>query len=180
MNDRIWTLSNGLSLLRILLVVPVAFLLLSGNPESRLYAAALIVFGALTDFLDGLIARVRDEVTSFGKVIDPIADKIGIGAVAIILTVQGTLPVWFTAVVVGRDLAILAAAAHLSRKSAVMPQSNRTGKLTAAVLGLTVFVAVVDPVDSRGILLVSLVASAVMIALSSASYAKRFFTLTHS
>ncbi len=180
MNDRIWTLSNGLSLLRILLVVPVAFLLFSGNPDSRLYAAVLIAVGAFTDFLDGLVARLKDQVTTFGMIIDPIADKVGIGAVAIILTVQGTLPVWFTAAVVGRDLAILAAAAHLSRKGAVLPQSNQAGKWTAGVLGLTVFAAVLDPTDSGGILFPLLVASAAMIVLSFALYAKRFFTLTTS
>jgi len=178
MNDRIWTLSNGLSLLRILLVVPVAFLLLSGNPDSRLYAALLIAVAVLTDFLDGLIARMNNEVTNFGKIIDPIADKVGIGALAVILTVQGTLPPWFTIAVVGRDLVILAAAAHLRRRSAATPQSNRTGKWTAGFLGLTLFVAVVDPADSAGILRPFLAASAAMIALSSVSYARRFFSPT--
>ena len=174
MKDRIWTLSNGLSLLRILLVVPVAVLLFSAHPDARLCAAGLIVIAALTDFLDGLIARMKNEVTLFGKIIDPIADKVGIGAVALILTAQGTLPLWFPLAVVGRDLAILGAAYHLSRKGAAMPQSNQTGKWAAGVMGLTVFIAVIDPENASGILLPCLVASAAMIVLSSVSYAKRF------
>ncbi|HLF13844.1 MAG TPA: CDP-alcohol phosphatidyltransferase family protein [Bacteroidota bacterium] len=174
MKDRIWTLSNGLSLLRILLVVPVGILLVSGNPDDRLYAAGLIAIAVLTDFLDGLIARMKNEVTLLGKIIDPVADKVGIGALALILTAQGTLPLWFTLAVVGRDLAILAAAYILSRKGEAMPQSNRTGKWAAGVMGMTVLIAVVDPANGSGVLVPSIAASALMIALSSISYAKRF------
>jgi CDP-diacylglycerol--glycerol-3-phosphate 3-phosphatidyltransferase len=173
MKERIWTLSNGLSLLRILLVVPVALLLFSGIPHARTFAAGLIVIAALTDFLDGLIARARNETTRFGRIIDPVADKVGIGAVAVILTVQGTLPLWFVLAAIARDLAILAVAWRLSRRKAAVPQSNRTGKWTAALLGLTVFAGVLDPLDSTGLLVPCLAASAAMIVLSSVSYAGR-------
>ena len=172
---RIWTLSNVLSLLRILLVVPVSFLLLSDAPGSRETAAVLIAVAALTDFLDGMIARMRDQVTVFGKIIDPVADKIGIGAVTVILAWRGDLPAWFALAVVGRDVFILSAASFLSRKGSV-PQSNAIGKWAAAVITLTVFAAVLDPADAIGARTPCLAASAIMIALSSALYALRFFT----
>ena len=174
MNDRIWTLSNGLSLLRVLLVVPVGLLLQSGSPGSRLYAAALILVAAFTDFLDGRIARLKDEVTRFGKIIDPVADKVGINAVVLLLCAEGTLPVWFAVAVIGRDLAIVAAAVHLSRKGGTMPQSNRTGKWAAGVMALTLFVGVIDPGDTAGLIPPCLAAAALMIVLSSISYAQRF------
>jgi cardiolipin synthase len=175
MTGRIWTLSNGLSLLRMLLVVPVAILLLSGSPGARPWAAVLIAVGALTDYLDGMSARKRNEVTPFGKIIDPVADKIGIGAVALVLTVQGTLPAWFTLAVVGRDLAIMGTASVLAKGGAGVPQSNPLGKWTAAVLAMTVFAGVLDPRDSTGVLGPAIVVGALMIALSSASYAGRLW-----
>ena len=173
MTGRIWTLSNGLSLLRMALAVPVSLLLLSDAPGSRTTAAILIGVAALTDYLDGRIARRRGEVTPFGKIIDPVADKIGIGAVALVLTVQGALPVWFTGAVVGRDIAIMAAAALLAKRAGAIPQSDPIGKWTALVLALTVLTAVLDPADSLGILGPLVAAGTVMIALSAASYTRR-------
>jgi CDP-diacylglycerol--glycerol-3-phosphate 3-phosphatidyltransferase len=173
MTGRIWTLSNGLSLLRMLLVIPVTILLLSESPGSRALAAVLIAVGALTDYLDGMAARRRNEITPLGKIIDPVADKIGIGAVAIVLTVQGTLPAWFTLALVGRDLGIMAAASLLSNRGEGVPQSNPVGKWTAAVLAVIVFAGVLDPRDSAGALGPAIIAGTLMIALSSLSYAAR-------
>jgi CDP-diacylglycerol--glycerol-3-phosphate 3-phosphatidyltransferase len=173
MTGRIWTLSNGLSLLRMLLVIPVTLLLLSEAPGSRTSAAVLIAVGALTDYLDGMAARKRNEITPFGKIIDPVADKIGIGAVALVLTVQGTLPAWFTLALVGRDLGIMAAASLLAKRGGGVPQSNPLGKWTAAVLAVIVFAGVLDPRDSAGVLGPSVIAGTLMIVLSSASYAAR-------
>ena len=173
MTGRAWTLSNGLSLLRILLAVPVVALLLSGEPGADLRAALLIAAAAATDYLDGYLARKRGEVTPLGMILDPLADKIGIGAVVVVLAVRGTLPWWFAAAVVGRDLAILGAAAALSRRAGEVPQSNRTGKWTAAVVALTIFVAVLDPGDGLGALRPAIAASAAMLLLSAASYARR-------
>lgn len=172
MTERVWTPSNGLSLLRVLLVAPVVALLLSGEGG---WAAALIVLAALTDWLDGLLARRRNEVTRLGRILDPLADKIGIGAVAAVLTLGGALPLWFTAAVVLRDLAIVGAAYALSGRGRAVPQSNPVGKWTAAVLALVVFIAVLDPADSAGTRAAGLAAGALMIALSSASYARRLF-----
>ncbi len=175
MDDRIWTLSNGLSLLRVMLVVPVALLLHSGTPGSRLFAASLILVAALTDFLDGRIARMKDQVTRLGKILDPVADKVGINAVVLLLAAEGTLPVWFAVAVTGRDVAIIAAALYISRSGGgSVPQSNRTGKWAAAVMALTVFTGVIDPGDAAGLMRPCLGAAALMIVLSSISYAKRF------
>lgn len=173
MSDRIWTVSNGLSLLRLLLVVPVGLLLHAGSPGDRLLAAALIAGAALTDYLDGLVARLRDQVTRLGVILDPLADKIGIGAVAVLLTVEGTLPLWFTAAVIGRDAAILAAAAVLSQRGGATPRSNALGKWTAAALGAALFLGVLDPADAWGLRAPALAAGSAMLLLSSLSYARR-------
>jgi len=73
MLERIWTVSTLLSLSRIALVVPFAVCLLVDFPNHRLWAAAVIAAGVVTDFLDGYLARRRHEVTDLGKIVDPIA-----------------------------------------------------------------------------------------------------------
>ena len=101
-------LPNKLTILRIILV-PVYLLLLwisSGNP--LLSVAALIVFivAALTDLIDGQIARKHNMVTNFGKFMDPIADKLLVICPLIIMVGMGRFPAWMCAVIVARELAV--------------------------------------------------------------------------
>ncbi len=170
------TLSNALSLLRILLVVPISVSLMLDTPAGRGTAMLLIVAAAATDFLDGYYARKKGEVTELGKILDPVADKIAVGAVALILAVQGRVPVWFPAVVVVRDLLILSGGYYLSRRKSLILQSNRLGKWTAGVLALTLFAALPDGGYWGAVLRVLLTVSAVMIVVSTLSYGGRFFS----
>ena len=96
-------LPNQLTLLRILLV-PVC-LLLAGY---GLYptAAAVFILAAVTDALDGRIARKRHLITNFGKFADPIADKILVLSMMIVLCHQGLLPVWLPILLVFRELMV--------------------------------------------------------------------------
>jgi len=75
--DKIFTISNILSLSRIVIVIPIIYFLDLGNsnPRYNLTAFALMIIGALTDTFDGQLARKMNQITNFGKVIDPIADK---------------------------------------------------------------------------------------------------------
>lgn len=168
------TVSNFLSILRILLIVPVAFLILSDNAGLRVWAAVIIGVAALTDFLDGYYARRLGEVTDLGKILDPVADKVGIGVVAIILALQGLIPAWFIVVVLFRDIAILMGGAYLSRKTAVPPQSTAVGKWTAAVVALTLFLSLFPSPLVRDTMPWFLFLSTVMLAISFTLYAVRF------
>jgi len=176
MQGRIRTLSNALSLLRVLLVVPISLALTAGTPQGRTAAMTLILLAGATDYLDGFFARRMGQVSDLGKILDPVADKIAVGVVAVILTVQGSVPVWFLAAVVARDLAILAAGVYLTRKKSVVLQSNRLGKWTAGTLALTLFAAVAGPEFSVPVVPALLAVSAAMLAASSVSYAVRFFS----
>ena len=99
----LWTLPNALSLLRIVLVpLLVVFLL------TRYAYAGLTVFWAAsaTDWLDGYVARSRDQVTTIGKLLDPVADKLLLSAAFISLVELGLAPAWMVVVIVGRELAV--------------------------------------------------------------------------
>ena len=92
-------------------------------------AAALFLFAAITDSLDGMLARRRKAITKAGAYLDPIADKVLLSAVFIALAVRGDAPIWYVAIVLGRDALILAfAAAALQFTSYRSFAPSRLGK----------------------------------------------------
>lgn len=104
-------LANALTALRIGLVpVFVIFMIASGMTEPAYRIAAALAFGmaSLTDFADGWIARTFNQVTSFGKVADPIADKALTGTALVLLSVYGALPWWVTVVILVREVGVTA------------------------------------------------------------------------
>jgi cardiolipin synthase len=101
-------LPNAITVLRAALIPLQAWLLLE-----RDYGTAFLLFVAsgLSDLADGWIARRFDYRTRFGAIADPLADKLTMLTVAVLLAMHGWLPWWFTALVVGRDVVIVAGAA---------------------------------------------------------------------
>jgi CDP-diacylglycerol--glycerol-3-phosphate 3-phosphatidyltransferase len=99
-------LPNFLTLLRILAVPVVVVALLDGTPNGDMLAAVVFALAALTDGLDGYIARSRDSVTTFGKLMDPLADKLLITAALISLVSLNRLPAWVAMVIIAREFAI--------------------------------------------------------------------------
>ena len=136
-SDRIFTVPNALSLLR-LFMVPVVVALLLGGADGL--AAALFVLAALTDFLDGRIAR-RAGPTQLGRILDPVADRLMLSSVAVVLAIRGLLPAWAVAILVGRDLLALAGSLVVGSKIPV----NKVGKAATAVLMVAVAFVVISP-----------------------------------
>lgn len=174
MKGSIRTLSNALSFLRILLVAPISFLLLLDTPAGRTLAIPLIIAAGITDFLDGYVARKKGEITELGKILDPVADKIAVGVVALILAFQGRVPLWFVGAILVRDLLILAGGVYLSRRKSLVLQSNRLGKWTAGAMALTLLFAIPEVTASGDVQMVLLTLTTAMIIVSSISYASRF------
>ena len=108
------TPANAVTLLRILLTPIVVIAVIQGRHRE---AAAWFVLAAFTDFLDGLLARSQNAVSSVGQYFDPIADKLLLSGVFIALAIEGSLPGWFLALVLGRDLALVTASAIAMRIS---------------------------------------------------------------
>ena len=94
---------NKLTVTRVLLI-PVVCVLVA--LEQYVWAAGVFAVGALTDFLDGYLARRDGLVTVFGKFLDPVADKLLVLTAMIMLTEKGLLPAWAVAVVAARELAV--------------------------------------------------------------------------
>ncbi|MDQ0507823.1 CDP-diacylglycerol--glycerol-3-phosphate 3-phosphatidyltransferase [Peptoniphilus ivorii] len=99
-------IANKLTMLRILMVPLFVLLMLLKTQEMRYIGAAVFVVAAFTDFLDGYLARKYDLVTTFGKFLDPLADKILTISAFILLVEFGVIPAWGVIVIVARELAI--------------------------------------------------------------------------
>ena len=102
----IFNLPNTITLLRIS-VIPVLFLLLlSPGRILSLFIATMFILAALTDLLDGYIARKYRIVTSIGKFLDPVADKIIVNTAMILMIPTGHIPAWIVALIIIRDVAV--------------------------------------------------------------------------
>ncbi|MGH3388980.1 MAG: CDP-alcohol phosphatidyltransferase family protein [Actinomadura sp.] len=100
-SDRIWTVPNVLSLAR-LLGVPVFFWLVL--IEADWWALGLLIFAGLSDWLDGRLARVFDQFSRLGALLDPAADRLYIVATLVGLTVREIVPLWLTLLLVAREV----------------------------------------------------------------------------
>jgi cardiolipin synthase len=103
--DRIWTVPNALSALR-LAGVPV-FLYLVLGPHEDGWAIILLMAAGISDYLDGKIARRFNQFSRLGQLLDPAADRLYIVSTLVALVVRDGLPLWWAAVLVGRDLALV-------------------------------------------------------------------------
>ena len=99
-------LPTQLTLGRICLVPLVVVFLISTDSIHSLVAAILFSAAAVTDWLDGLLARRRRQVTTLGKLLDPVADKLLVAAALISLVQVGTVDAWIVVVMIGRELAV--------------------------------------------------------------------------
>ncbi len=165
------TIPNLLSLLRILLIVPMAIFVWQGN---LLLILIIVVIALASDFLDGILARRLNQISEVGKILDPLADKLAIGTILLVLYLKHQVPLWLVVVVIGRDVAILIAGLLYARKYKFVMPSNFIGKVTANVLALMVIAFILDLERLERILVP---VSVGFILLSVYSYARRFIQL---
>ena len=172
---RYLTISNVLSASRIVLVIPMGYCLVSDFPYHRLWTAGIIIVAVGTDFLDGFLARQLHQVTDLGKIIDPLADKIGIGIYAVLMAWTNNVPLWFVLLVLFRDLLIFSGGMYIRLKKKIIPQSNWPGKIAVSLVALVFFGATIQPNSTSTVFLTVLWASVGMMLWSIISYAQRLF-----
>lgn len=100
------TTANKLTILRMALIPVFLGVLYAGFPGSRGAALAVFIAASLTDFADGYIARHYDQITNFGKFMDPLADKVLVMAAMCWFVEEGRMPGWVLAVVLLREFAV--------------------------------------------------------------------------
>lgn len=123
--DRIWTIPNVISAARLVLIPVFIWAFLTGR---NVLGVVLVVVIGSTDWVDGFIARRFDQVTTLGKLIDPLADRISIVAVLVVFTIKGVLPPALAGVLLLRDLLVAIAFPILEAKGMERIPVNWTGK----------------------------------------------------
>ncbi len=104
--QQVLTLPNGLTIVRILAIPIILFLLFDPDPVYRLVTTVIFLLVAVTDTLDGYLARRRGMVTTLGKFLDPLADKLLIVAALIALIPTRGIPAWMVIVIIGREISV--------------------------------------------------------------------------
>jgi len=121
--DKNWNLPNGLTVARMLLAPLIVLCLLKETPRRDKMAASAVAAAAVTDFLDGYIARKQGKETRLGQFLDPLADKVCISTAFVMLAVRRRLPAWVPAVIIGREALITLFRVYAGSKGSSVPAS---------------------------------------------------------
>jgi CDP-diacylglycerol--glycerol-3-phosphate 3-phosphatidyltransferase len=164
-----WLAPNLLSLFR-LVFAPLPVIMIAHGHDTA--ALMLVLLAIVTDILDGMLARRLNQVSELGKLLDPLADKIGIATLVIALAVYRDFPVWAAAMIVGRDVLILLGGLLFLSTHPTPPMSNYFGKLTALAWTLLIISYLTPFVAVQRVLLI---AAVIMAPVSFYFYLRRFF-----
>lgn len=173
-SKEIFYISNLISLLRIVLLFPVSYLLLNDFTGQNTLIIILVLCMYLSDLLDGYLARRLNQVSELGKIIDPLADKISVIVISLILLYLDKIPLWFVLIVVLRDLLILGFGMYLNKKKNIRLMSNYPGKIAVFSIGVIILFAVINNSFLLKLNAFLYFISLILIFYSSYLYFKRF------
>ena len=163
----IWNVPNVLTMLRLALIPVFVALHSAGRPK---LALTVFLLASFTDFLDGYLARKYRQITAFGKLMDPLADKVMVVVALLCQTLAGAIPLWALCVVALKELLMVAGGAWMLKQDVVV-YSNLWGKTAqvAFIAALTLsfwheeFAALGAPVDRWVLLLAVALALAALV-----------------
>ncbi len=160
---------NVLTVVRILLVPVLVVALLEKTGSGDLLAAIVFAIASLTDAIDGYLARARNSVTNFGKLMDPIADKLLIIAALVVLVSVGRLQAWVAMVIIAREFAVTVLRASVGAQQGIVIPASQLGKLKTA--SQVVMVICLIAIRARPVVVdVIVYATVVITVLSGADY----------
>ena len=146
-NNKTVNLPNKLTLLRIILV-PIFMLFLFLRKELPVYAEFLALFtfilAAITDGLDGYLARKNQIVTNFGKIVDPLADKLLISAALIAFVALNEISAWAAIIIIGRELGVTGLRVIAASEGTVI-SASKWGKIKTTIQIIAIISVILDP-----------------------------------
>ncbi len=170
----VWTVPNLLTIFRFLLLFPILWSMSETRP---VLLCVFVFFAILTDSLDGFIARRLNQKSDFGKILDPVVDKVNVLTVIIFMLIskQYEFPLWFFLFILIRELAVLLFGLYIITKQRPVMESNRSGKYSAFVTSVMVFLFALKFQPFGWILLWTALA---LTLYSSGDYLRRFLKNT--
>jgi CDP-diacylglycerol--glycerol-3-phosphate 3-phosphatidyltransferase len=121
---------NGPTILTVTRVLLIPFIIIfnyMGSPWQTWFTAAVFLIASITDWLDGYLARRNNQVTTLGKLLDPLADKLLVLSAFLVILDRGHIPAWIAVIMIGREMAITGLRAFLAAENIVL-DSSRLGK----------------------------------------------------
>lgn len=133
---QVFTWSNTISFSRIFVAFPIIYLHYHNLYQVNMSIYALVVYGVISDYLDGFIARKTKTISELGKMIDPVADKL-CALVLFLYTVWiGWIPLWFLILAIIRDSLIMLGSYYINKKYNKVAMSVMSGKVSVNILAL--------------------------------------------
>jgi CDP-diacylglycerol--glycerol-3-phosphate 3-phosphatidyltransferase len=176
-SPKIMNLPNGVTVIRILAIPFILILLFATGKPFQIITALVFLFVALTDMLDGYFARRQKMVTTLGKFLDPLADKLLIVTALIALISARGIPLWMVVVIVGREIAVTGLRG-IAMSEGMVISSSLIGKYkTAFEMAAIFFLILRGPflsIDFHLIGMVLLWVALILAILSGVDYFKRF------
>lgn len=175
-------LPNAITLGRIFLVplLVVVLLTASGRPflgiNRELLGAAIFAVASLTDWLDGYLARRRQQVTGFGQWMDPLADKLLVTAALISLVQMNLAPAWMVAVILGREFSVTVLRSIAHARGQTLPASP-IGKVKMVAQVVAILVLILSLGQPREVFIVGTIAlwvATITAIISAVDYSRRF------
>ncbi len=159
---------NLMSGLRIFLIIPFTYSLAYDDMTAVVLITVTMI---LSDYFDGYLARKWDVVSDAGKILDPLADKLCVAAIGLVLVFMRGFPLMLVILLVLRDILILIAGFLLIRKDSDVPISNALGKVTVGIIAVCILIYLfqVDFLKSPAVIL-----TVIMLVVSSVSYWRLF------
>jgi CDP-diacylglycerol--glycerol-3-phosphate 3-phosphatidyltransferase len=137
-------LANKLTILRIFLVpVFLIFIAVNGIPYGKEIATLVFIAASLTDKLDGYIARSRNQVTNFGKFMDPLADKLLVTAALVSLVELQIIPAWVSIVIIAREFAV-SGLRTIAASEGIVIAASKWGKAKTVVQIIAIISALIN------------------------------------
>ncbi len=167
--EKLLTIPNMLTLVRFVLLFPTLWALLNHYP---VVAVALGVVAYISDLLDGWIARKFHQQSEWGKILDPLVDKIFVAAVVLTLYFQGVVPGWYLGIIVIRDGLILLGGLYAKYRKGVVLQSLPVGRAAVTSVAATLVLMVLQ---SKPVIVNAFLAlSSALLIFSFAVYTRRW------
>ena len=130
------TLPNILTCLRVVLIPVFMVLAYQNNMPCDIAALAVYVVACITDYVDGNLARKHNQVTNFGKFMDPVADKLLVMAALLLFVEDGTISAWMVAIILGREF-IVSALRMVAASEGLVIAANMWGKAKTMITMIT-------------------------------------------